>query len=145
MTPTLADSGFVIALLNKSDPAHGEVAAVATKLSSRVWLPSPALTEICFVLDRRLGRQAGAEFLEQLGNPLVGLDLLDPIPEDYARTAQLLRKYADLGADFVDALVIALAERLAAGVILTLDRRHLPVMARELRPQPELLPVAGGN
>jgi predicted nucleic acid-binding protein len=140
VTPTIADSGFVVALLNRSDPAHHEAAAVAARLSSSVWLPSPALTEICFVLERRVGPQAGAGLLEQLFNTRVGLDLLDPSPEDYTRTAQLLRKYTDLGADFLDALVIALAQRLEARVILTLDRRHLPTMARELRPQPELWP-----
>ena len=51
----------------------------------------------------------------------------DPIPltsRDYARAAELVRKYADLPLGAVDASVIAVAERLGDREVATTDRRH---------------------
>jgi predicted nucleic acid-binding protein len=44
--------------------------------------------------------------------------------EDIARAETLVTKYADLDLGFVDATVIATAERLDATEMLTTDRRH---------------------
>ncbi|HEU0304822.1 MAG TPA: hypothetical protein VFR32_09615 [Gaiellaceae bacterium] len=54
---------------------------------------------------------------------VVNLDL-----EDYRRTQELLRTYEDLPLDFVDASVVAIAERLEEDTIATLDRRHFSVV-----------------
>lgn len=47
---------------------------------------------------------------------------------DYARARQLVETYSDLGLSFVDAAVIAVAERLEETTIATLDRRHFSVV-----------------
>jgi uncharacterized protein len=47
-----------------------------------------------------------------------------------ARTADLVDQYADLPLGMVDASVIAIAERLGATGIATLDRRHFTVVRR---------------
>ncbi len=44
--------------------------------------------------------------------------------EDYAACGHSVRAYADLALDFVDASVVAIAERLEEDTIATLDRRH---------------------
>jgi len=44
--------------------------------------------------------------------------------EDITRAAMLVGKYTDLELGFVDATVIATAERLDATEVLTTDRRH---------------------
>ena len=41
-----------------------------------------------------------------------------------ARMAELVRTYADFPLGGTDASVIALAERVGAGIVVTLDRRH---------------------
>ena len=46
------------------------------------------------------------------------------------RIRLLVRRYADLPLGFVDAAVIACAER-RGGRVLTLDRRHFGVVGRE--------------
>ena len=45
-------------------------------------------------------------------------------PGDVERAAQLLDVYRDLAIGFVDASVIAVAERLGTSSVLTTDRRH---------------------
>lgn len=47
---------------------------------------------------------------------------------DYVRARQLVGQYADLGLSFVDASVIAVAERLEETMIATLDRRRFSVV-----------------
>ena len=47
---------------------------------------------------------------------------------DLARAADLMTAYADLPLGFVDASIIAMAERLGITTILTTDRRHFAVV-----------------
>jgi len=47
---------------------------------------------------------------------------------DVSRSAELLQQYADARIDFVDTTVIAVAERLGAGTILTTDRRDFEIV-----------------
>jgi predicted nucleic acid-binding protein len=42
--------------------------------------------------------------------------------QDIARTAEILEQYADGRVDFVDATVMAMAERLTITTVLTLDQ-----------------------
>ncbi len=43
------------------------------------------------------------------------------------RSAEILRKYHDINIDFVDVLIVAMAERLNITKILTVDRRHFQI------------------
>ena len=54
--------------------------------------------------------------------------------------AELVEKYADFPLGGTDASVIALAERLGAPIILTLDRRHFAAIAPSHCEAFELLP-----
>jgi predicted nucleic acid-binding protein len=60
--------------------------------------------------------------------------------EDWSRMAELVDKYADFPLGSVDASVVAVAERLGARTVVTLDQRHF----RAIRPKHveafELLP-----
>lgn len=56
--------------------------------------------------------------------------ILDCGEQDFPRARHLFRRYADLPLGFVDAAVIACAER-HGGRVLTLDSRHVGVVARE--------------
>lgn len=55
---------------------------------------------------------------------------LDPGDLEFTRVGDVVRRYADLRLGLVDATVIACAERRGCPV-LTLDRRHFDVVARE--------------
>jgi uncharacterized protein len=48
--------------------------------------------------------------------------------DDLTRMAELVTTYADMPLGAVDASVVAVAERIAATTIMTLDRRHFSVV-----------------
>ena len=56
------------------------------------------------------------------------LTLEIPRQEDYSRSAEILRQYSDAKLDFVDTLIVAIAERLNITRFLTLDRRDFQLI-----------------
>ncbi|HMH46990.1 MAG TPA: hypothetical protein VK538_04680, partial [Solirubrobacteraceae bacterium] len=63
-----------------------------------------------------------------------------PSREDFTRMAELVEQYADFPLGGTDASVVALAERLDASIIMTLDRRHFAAIAPRHREAFELMP-----
>ena len=118
----LLDTGFLYALLNRSEQQHANVLAVSESVTGQIFLPIPVTTEVAYLILRDLGTVAVADFVESLVEP--GFELLEPISEDYQRAAAVIRKYHDARIDFVDAIMVAMAERLNITRILTLDQRH---------------------
>jgi predicted nucleic acid-binding protein len=99
---------------------------VARTLTASLILPLPVLPEICYLLASRLGHVAMRRFLDELA---ASDTLLEPIDRaDLRRITQLLEQYADSQLDFVDAAVIAIAERRNVTHILTLDRRDFTMV-----------------
>jgi predicted nucleic acid-binding protein len=62
---------------------------------------------------------------------LASFDVRAPSPDDWPRIAELVDQYADLPLGGTDASVVALAERMDASAIVTLDRRHFSVVRLE--------------
>jgi predicted nucleic acid-binding protein len=63
-----------------------------------------------------------------------------PSEEDFTRMAELVKQYGDFSLGGTDASVVALAERLEAPVVVTLDRRHFASVSPRHRHAFELLP-----
>lgn len=85
-------------------------------------LPVTVLPEICYLVQRRLGGEAEIRFVGAVADGEFGIEPLEPA--DLRRALELLETYRDLAIGFVDATVIAVAERLDAASVLTTDRRH---------------------
>jgi predicted nucleic acid-binding protein len=89
--------------------------------------------------ESRLGSETEARFLDSLGNGEFELEGIDA--SDLRRMAELVRRYSDFPFGAADASVVAVAERLKATRVATLDRRHF----RAVRPAHcdafELLPT----
>src|SRR5437763_212941 len=85
-----------------------------------LFLDAKLLRDLKRAADRR--RVSVASFVRSLANGELVVEQLEA--EDIVRAEVLLRRYADLEVGFVDATVIATAERLDAAEILTTDRRH---------------------
>lgn len=134
----ILDSGFLYARLNGKDFAHVAVSKVQLPENDSIYLPIPALTEVTFLLQRDLGQSAVWEFLETLNETNFHLEA--PTPSDYTRSAEILRKYNDQNIDFVDACIVAMAERLNITTILTIDRRHFSIFRPSHCDSFELLP-----
>jgi predicted nucleic acid-binding protein len=97
----------------------------------------PAITEVAYLLARDIGNDAAADFISSLADTEL---ILAPLAEDYLRSAEILRQYADANLDFVDALIAATAERLNIKRLLTLDRRDFQLIRPRHCDGFELLP-----
>lgn len=116
----VADTGFVVALLNRSDIRHTDVVAIYQQ-RQHILLPQTVLTEIAYLLGRDAGVSTAIAFLRGIGASRFKLVALTDV--DLERVAEILEKYADSRIDFVDASVMAVAERYGSKTILTLDQR----------------------
>jgi len=68
------------------------------------------------------------------------LTLEIPHQEDYSRSAEIIRQYSDAKLDFVDTLIVAMAERLNITRVLTLDRRDFQLIRPKHCSAFEILP-----
>ncbi len=116
----ISDTGFVVALLNKSDGKHSDVVEIYKQQNS-ILLPQTVLAEVAYLVGRSVGINVVATFLKGLSASR--FRLISLTETDVMRVAEILDKYEDSRIDFVDATVMAIAERYKSNLILTLDRR----------------------
>ena len=126
MMAVLLDSGFVFASLNASESEHQATISVLENIHEPIILPVPAITEIAYLLARDINNEAAAGFVASLA--ATELTLETPRQEDYSRSAEILRQYSDAKLDFVDTMIVAIAERLNITRVLTFDRRDFQLI-----------------
>ena len=134
----LLDTSFLYAFLNRKEQDHERVLAVAQTIHEPVILPVPAITEVAYLLLRDVNSAAVANFIASLATTDFVLE--SPQTEDYTRASEVIRRYGDGHVDFVDAIIVAMAERLSITRILTLDVRHFAVFRPSHCEAFELLP-----
>jgi predicted nucleic acid-binding protein len=119
-TLAAVDAGPLYAAADADDADHASSLAALSRQDLRLVVPALVVAEATYFVGRRLGAVAEAAFLQGLG----ALDVEGPDVGDFARMAELVEQYAGFPLGGTDASVIALAERLDAPVVITLDRRH---------------------
>jgi predicted nucleic acid-binding protein len=89
--------------------------------TSAILLPQTVLAEVAYLVGRNAGITTVVSFLRGLSASRFRLVALTE--QDIERVAEILADYADSRIDFVDASVMAVAERFGSTKILTLDQR----------------------
>lgn len=89
-------------------------------------VPAPVVPELDWLSSRRLPPSVFDAFLQDIADGALVVE--DLKRQDYSRCRHLCRQYADLPLGFVDAAIIAVAERLGEDQIVTLDRRHFSIV-----------------
>lgn len=117
---SLIDTGFLYAVLDKSD-AHHKACLAVLETETAALLPEVVLPELAYLVLR----QDGYESLTAVLHSIVAgeFQLVKTEISDLQRAAEILEKYADAKIDFVDCVIMAIAERLDIERILTVDRR----------------------
>jgi uncharacterized protein len=116
----VVDAGPLYAAADADDIDHEQSVATLSRGDLRLVVPALAIAEATYFVGRRLGPAAEAVFLRGLAT----LDVEAPTSEDFERIADLVEQYADFPLGGTDASAIALAERLGATTVVTLDHRH---------------------
>lgn len=140
--PIILDTGAVIALMDQADIHHASLRELVRSGPPRnLVLPWAVLPEIDHLLERNAGRRVADLFVRDVAKGHYRVEF--SVPADFHRIEELLARYRDLRLGLVDAVVIAIAERLRAGAIATLDYRHFGAVA--VRGQPRLYPRDAPN
>jgi predicted nucleic acid-binding protein len=116
-----ADSGFLYALVDRSDAWHARAVAQAGT-AAEGWITTwPVLAEVCHLFHRRLSPEPAQALMADVADGL--LQVWDLPREQWARIPALMQQYAALPMDLADASLLLLAEHLGHGRILSTDER----------------------
>lgn len=128
MTAAIVDTGFVFALLDRDDQYHPKALSILRDDQWVLYMPSAILVEVFHLrLHRHRRKTTQRQVIQDFAKALriitreLGFRFPEMTLSDYDRVSQLLDKYADSKIDYVDAVVIATAERFGTRHILTVD------------------------
>lgn len=117
--PLLLDTGALCALADADDGWHIPVRKFLEAERQSLLVPVTVIPEAAYLMRKRLGAAVEARFVESLAAGELATENLTQ--RDIARCAELLHIYNFLG--FVDASIVAMAERLRLRALVTTDRR----------------------
>lgn len=123
----VADTSAVIALLDADDRHHDALRELWESDPDAWILPWAILPEVDYMVRRHLGASTAMLFLKDLEAHRFPVEHSQAV--DIQRAVALDAKYAALNLGLVDGVVAAVAERLRADAIATLDVRHFGVVA----------------
>jgi len=123
----VVDTGVLFALADRGDTHHRACVRWLAAIRDELVVPPLVIAEACYLVGRSLGYQAEAALLAAVG-PGRRFTLADVTTEDLRRMEELVRRYGDLSLGATDASVVALAERLEAADVATVDRRHFTIV-----------------
>ena len=126
MQNIVIDSGPLIALFDSKDRYHQQAIIFLQNLQGHLHTNIAVITEVVHLLG--FSQQAQQDFLVWVEQAVI---IDQSTLEDWQSIVDLLRKYADLPADFADASLIVLCERLNTQYVASVDsdftvyRNHL--------------------
>jgi uncharacterized protein len=133
---TVADTGAIVALVDADDRHHLVLRRLYEGNSGAWALPWAILPEVDYLLLKYLGAGVQVDFLRDVAGGQWSVEWGHP--SDLERALELCEGYAALELGMVDAVVMAVAERLRARAIATLDLRAFAAVP--LSGAPRLLP-----
>ncbi len=117
MPSVAVDSSVLYALFDPDDRWHARAKKFIEKVRKELVSNVAVLTEVTYTLDWSQARQQ--EFLEFAARTLV---VDQGTSDDLLRIAGVMSKYSDLPADFADAALVAMCERMGISEIATFDK-----------------------
>jgi predicted nucleic acid-binding protein len=135
----ILDTGPLYASLDRSDADHAACRSLIEASGEPLVIPSPVLVEVDYWIHQRL--QPGV-LVALLGDIEDGAYAVEDLrPADYRRVREVCDRYADADVGFVDAAVLAVAERLDERKLASLDHRHFGLLRPRHCDALELLPA----
>ncbi len=132
----VADTGAIIALIDADDRHHDAIVDLYNEDPTAWVLPWAILPEVDYLLSSHVGELAAEAFLRDVAAGAFPIEWGQQ--HDLVRARELCERYRALRLGLVDAVVAAVAERLRASAIATLDLRDFGAI--ELRGRPRLIP-----
>jgi predicted nucleic acid-binding protein len=130
----VADTSALVALIRRDDPHHHAVRALWEATSGSWVVPWAVLPEVDYLVRRHLGPEPARLFLRDVADGAFPVE--HGLGSDLVRAAALDAQHASLGLGLVDGVVVAVAERLRADAIATLDVRHFGALGLPIKLYP---------
>jgi uncharacterized protein len=123
----ICDSGPLIASFNPGDHHHERCVRLLANWPGKLLIPEPVLGETCNFLRNhvRNGPILESRFLDAVTTVTPAFEITAPTLEDHRRAAELVKQLVTAPLGYVDATVIATAERLKISDIATVDFKFL--------------------
>lgn len=132
----VADTGAILALIDRKDRHHKTLRELFVAAPDRWIVPWVILPEVDYLAGSVLGARAQDAFFRDIAEGLYSIEFGDS--DDLERGWRIHTRHRAIRMGLVDAVVIAVAERLRASAIATLDLRHFGAV--EIAGKPRLLP-----
>lgn len=117
--PLLLDTGVLYALADADDAWHIPMRDFLASQQQALFVPATVIPEAAYLIRTRLGPHVEQRFAQSLAAKEILVENLQH--SDLVRCAELLECYEFLG--FVDASIVAVAERMKLRSLVTTDRR----------------------
>ena len=136
----IVDTGPLVAAADRTDRHHHSCLELLETAPGPLTTTAMVVAEAVYLLTRELGPRAEPAFYDAIINGTITVEPL--IAADWQRIRDLVDRYQNLPLGGTDASLIAVAERLGATRIATLDRAHFSIVrpthcdAFELSPKP---------
>jgi len=111
------DSGPLIALFDKDDAHHSRSLKFVKGYNGQLFSTIAVMTEVSHLLDFSTEAQLG--FLDWVIDG--GVNIVELSLRDLRMIRHVTEKHSDLPADFVDASLLAIAERLTIKNVISID------------------------
>ena len=138
MAGVLVDTGILYALADIDDAWHESVKEFLQTITETLVVPVTVVPEVCYLLNTHLGQESERKLIASIIHGELRIEGLTN--DDFRRSFQFLETYSDMNIGFVDASVVAIAERLKIHRLLTTDRKHFSIIRPRHCPAFELLP-----
>ncbi len=129
----VADTGAIVALIDADDRHHRDMVALFERDPSAWVLPWAILPEVDYLLTRYLGESAATRFMADIASGAFVVEWGDAA--DVTRAMEIRTRYRALALGMVDSVVAAMAERLRATAIATVDLRDFGALTLVGRPK----------
>lgn len=117
MTPVLLDTGPIVALLDRSERHHIACRDALESIEGPLVTCEAVIAEACYLLRNLKGAQdAILENVERRS-----FDVAFRLDPSTKAVRALMKRYATVPMDFADGCLVAMADELGTGRILTLD------------------------
>lgn len=128
----LVDTSCLFALLDKGDRHHKNTTKFVGSTDETLIVPDVVLPETSYLVNKYLGVDVEMRLLGGIREGELALEIF--MPSDLGRVIEVLSTYRESKIGFVDAAIVAMAERLGITKILTVDKhfrlirpRHVPI------------------
>lgn len=132
----VADTGAVVALVDADDEHHPTLRSLYEESPDAWILPWAILPEVDYLLGAHVGGSVQEAFLADLADGSYAVEWGKNV--DLRRAHELHARHRALALGLVDCVVIAVAERLSAQAIATLDVRDFSAV--RIAGTPRILP-----